>query len=377
MNGTNESEAPELVSVIIPAFNASDFIEECLRSAMRQTYAAIEIIVVDDGSTDNTSELVQALARQDARIRLFYQENQGVGAARNLAIRQARGVYVAPLDADDLWYPDKIERQVKAIQHGGPTMGAVYCWDAKINAGGELLRFGNEEHLVGRISRALTLHNFTGNASVPLFRAQAMSEVGAYLTRTEQYGGQGCEDWDLMIRIAERYQIGLAPGHLVSYRQLPSSMSVNAPAMERSFGVLLNRVYDRNPLFPGCFARWSSGNFYRYLYFRCLYRGNHAHCLRYLGKATLVDPSIWVSVRTYQVLFEALARLLFGSGFRRRNGTEGKGLSAPGFPQLAPRGQRWFTRIQEKRWAFAARESSSRSASEFPAADLQSISRQQ
>ena len=102
----------ELVSVIIPAFNAAEHIRQTLNSVLAQTYQAIEVIVVDDGSADATGAIVEEFVKKDARFQLVRQSNAGVGAARNTAIRKARGKYIAPLDADDFWFPEKLEKQV-------------------------------------------------------------------------------------------------------------------------------------------------------------------------------------------------------------------------------------------------------------------------
>ncbi len=112
-----------LVSVVIPAFNASTYIERTLRSVMRQTYAALEIVVVNDGSTDHTAKLVEQIAASDSRIRLLSTPNRGVAAARNTGIEASSGRFVAFLDADDLWHPTKIEKQVNALKRLSPRTG--------------------------------------------------------------------------------------------------------------------------------------------------------------------------------------------------------------------------------------------------------------
>ncbi|ACS60024.1 glycosyltransferase family 2 protein [Rhizobium leguminosarum] len=111
---TFHSDRP-LVSVVIPAFNASTYIERTLRSAVRQTYDALEIIVVNGGSTDHTAKLLEQMAMSDSRIRLLSTPNCGVAAARNTGIEASSGRFVAFLDADDLWHLTKVEKQVSAL----------------------------------------------------------------------------------------------------------------------------------------------------------------------------------------------------------------------------------------------------------------------
>lgn len=112
-----DKEEP-LVSVIVPVHNGSRFVRQSLASALEQTYDNIEVVVVDDGSTDDTRQIVRSIADQDSRVRLLCQSNQGVAAARNRAIRDSEGQFIAPLDADDLWFTRKLERQVQRMTEG-------------------------------------------------------------------------------------------------------------------------------------------------------------------------------------------------------------------------------------------------------------------
>ena len=122
-----------LVSVIIPVRNGERFVSRTLISALAQTYEPLEVVVVDDGSTDRTATLVESVAARDSRVRVFRTQKNGVAAARNLAISQARGKLIAPLDADDLWHSEKIARQVESMQSSSPQVGLVYCGSIKID----------------------------------------------------------------------------------------------------------------------------------------------------------------------------------------------------------------------------------------------------
>src|SRR5258705_7642709 len=105
-----------LVSVIVPSYYASRYISETLESFLSQTYRNFEVIVIDDGSKDNTPDIVADYARRDSRIRQVNQPNAGVGAARNRGLEEASGAFIAPLDADDVWYPQKLEKQVASLE---------------------------------------------------------------------------------------------------------------------------------------------------------------------------------------------------------------------------------------------------------------------
>src|SRR5476651_1751628 len=114
------SDSKGLVSILVPAFNAEGFIGRTLDSLVAQTYRHLEIIVVDDGSTDGTSALIEARSKADARIRLFRTDRKGPPCARNYAAAQARGEYLAPCDSDDLWRSRKLERQLAAFDKASP-----------------------------------------------------------------------------------------------------------------------------------------------------------------------------------------------------------------------------------------------------------------
>jgi glycosyltransferase involved in cell wall biosynthesis len=114
-----------LVSVVIPAYNSEGTISSTLESVLEQTYGNLDVVVIDDGSTDATPKNVRAFF-SDPRVRLIQQTNQGVVAARNPGVQETRGEFVAPCDADDLWHPTKIEKQMKVMHAGGEELALVY-----------------------------------------------------------------------------------------------------------------------------------------------------------------------------------------------------------------------------------------------------------
>jgi glycosyltransferase involved in cell wall biosynthesis len=299
-----------LVSVIIPAFNAAEYIRGTLTSVLAQTYQALELIVVDDGSTDATGAIVEEFAKKDARVRLVRQCNAGVGAARNTGIRMARGEYVAPLDADDVWFPKKLEKQVACMEQYGDETSLVYCWSILVDKAGQFKGFQYPNRKEGRTHHSMVQGSIVDNASVPLFRTIALAKVGVYLTRAEQGGAQGCEDWDLSLRIAESYSVRLVPEFLVEYRKTSSSMSVSAESMEASFAIFIQRARQRNPDLPKATFRRSAGNFYLYLLDTCERWAHHSWSFRYLSKAVCADPRIlletWILKKFIRIPLKAL-----------------------------------------------------------------------
>ena len=250
VNTPAAGESLPLVSVILPVYNGERFVKDTLESAQRQTYANFEIVVVDDGSTDRTWSLVKAIAAKDPRVRIIHQPNGGVASARNRGLAAARGDFIAPLDADDLWDPAKLEHQVRRIQEAGKETGMVYCWWVWIDEEGSVLDRSPEWRIEGQTRDLLLQINFTGNASVPLYRRSCLEAVGGYDTTLEDRGGRGCEDWDVALKVAERFRVAVAPELLVGYRRLPDSMSTQCAVMQRSQALLVEGTSARRPDLP-------------------------------------------------------------------------------------------------------------------------------
>lgn len=252
------------VSVVIAAYNADQFIEATCRSAMRQTFRALEIVVVDDGSTDDTARIVQTLAAEDPRVRLLRQPNRGVAVARNVAIAESTGEYVAPLDADDLWDPTKIQRQVEALD-AAPDAAMAYCWWAWIDVAGRVLDRSPRWQVAGRVLDRLVEVNFTGSASVPLFRRSALEAAGGYDPALRDSGCQGCEDWDVALRVAAAHPVTVVPATLVAYRRRDDSMSSACDTMWRSRLAVMQGLAERTPSITPAVLRRSQGQFALYL----------------------------------------------------------------------------------------------------------------
>lgn len=143
----------ERVSVIMPAYNLEDYIQESIASVLQQTYRDFELIVVDDGSTDRTADIVRACAANDARIRLVTEENGGVSVARNTGIAQARGAYVTFLDGDDLWNPECLARLVQRMEETNGSF--VYGRTEEFFEDGKTQLVGPSSLVEGRLERFL------------------------------------------------------------------------------------------------------------------------------------------------------------------------------------------------------------------------------
>ena len=287
----NDLDQP-LVSVIIPAYNAENFIVKTLESVLSQTYQNIEVLVVDDGSTDTTAKIVKSFSQKDNRVSLLQQSNTGVAAARNLAILNSKGEYIAPIDADDIWYPQNLEKQVKCLTSSVSFVGVVYSWSVDINEKDLLTGGFYNSTIEGEVYTALVYKYFIGNASSSLIRRVCFEKIGCYNCKLKLENAQGCEDWELHLRIAENYQFKVVSEYLVGYRQITSSMSCNFAAMAKSQSLIMADVQQKHPEIPNSIYRWSSSNFYIYLAVKSNRSGNHRSTLSWLYRAFKEDLSM-------------------------------------------------------------------------------------
>lgn len=236
----------DLVSVVIPAFNAAATLHETLCSVRAQSHSALEILVVDDGSRDETPAIASRHAAADPRVRLIRQDNKGVAAARNAGIASALGVFVAPVDADDLWRPDKIRLQVAAMRRHGPRAGLCCTGVHAIDASGLIIG----QHIPDPADdafRAMCRVNLVGNGSSALMPLDLVRRHGGYDVGLREAGAQGCEDWQLYLQIVEDHDLVVVPQCLTGYRQHPSQMSGRTDAMVRSAEIVLGRIRARRP----------------------------------------------------------------------------------------------------------------------------------
>ena len=303
------SLATPLISVIIPAYNAGRFIVETLDSVVAQTYRNLEIIVVDDGSSDSTQEIITAYAERDTRISLFSQGNAGVAAARNLGIQKAQGEFIAPLDADDTWLPEYIESLLPLMAE--PTVGMAYAWSFFTDEDSNLLKTCQSNCWQGSNYIPLIYRNLPGNASCVLFRRSCLAQLGGYDSSYRGLNAQGCEDWDLYLRLARSFEVRVFPRLLVGYRQVRGSMSTNPEPMGRGVDLILERLAKQHPEIDPSIYAWSRSNFSWYLAMKYSQVGNHRKALFCMNKALSLDYFPLLRVGFYRLGITSLLKVLF------------------------------------------------------------------
>lgn len=234
-----------LVSVVIPNYNGAATLGETLESVRAQTHAELEILVVDDGSTDGSVTLAERHAAEDARIRLIRQANAGVAAARNAGWRAAKSDLIAFVDSDDLWAPDKIARQLARIL-ADDAPGLVYSGNARIDAdSNEIERLPCADH-EGSVLERLIVFNFIGNGSAVLVRRWVLEKTDGFESALYRARAQGCEDLLFYCRAAEHCRFGAVPDHLVGYRILPDNMSSDSRRMLKSWLMVVEEIGGRH-----------------------------------------------------------------------------------------------------------------------------------
>jgi glycosyltransferase involved in cell wall biosynthesis len=204
---------PALVSVVMPVYNGERFLQQSIRSVLAQTYRHVELIVVNDGSTDGSATVLESFG---AQLTVMQQSNSGVAEARNAGIRAARGEFIAFLDQDDWWQPEKIERQVECFsrdeQIGLVHTAAAYHDDVSGgDAGGSS---PDAVRLTGFCYEQLLLDNLICNSSV-MVRRSVLDAVGLVDTTVQ---GNTVQDYELWLRIARRFSFDYVPKQLTIWR---------------------------------------------------------------------------------------------------------------------------------------------------------------
>lgn len=245
------------IDVVIPAYNAGAFITQTLQSVLLQDAPIHSVIVVNDGSSDDTQSQVRAFQEQHPQLKivLIDQMNAGLSAARNAGIRHSQANYIALLDADDLWHPTKLSSQIALFDKSqNPQLGVVYCAYELINTAGNLLP-SKEQALIapklrGHVYKSLLRGNFiSGSGSSVLIARAVFDQVGLF---DEQL--RACEDWDMWLRIAQYYSFDYVDQTLVSIRVHPNNMQKDLGRMVTAELMVLNKFYERGQSNP--FLLW-------------------------------------------------------------------------------------------------------------------------
>jgi glycosyltransferase involved in cell wall biosynthesis len=282
----SKTDAKLSVSAIIPAHNAERYLADAIGSALRQTYRDIEIIVVDDGSTDGTATIAE---RYGSRVRLVRQSHCGVSTARNVGAENAHGSLLAFLDADDRWLPERVERQVHALKDR-PFLEAVVCAtrvvDASLRPITEL-RQSPDVTVRDLLLFRLTVVSVSSNI---LMQRHAFEEIGGFDPRLSTSA-----DWLMMYRLLDRGRFTSLPEPLTEYRLHDSNMSSNLARFEQDVFTAFHEIFSRDPSDPmlAPLKRRAYANLHRVLAGAHFVDGNVGPFLRHARTALLTHPSVF------------------------------------------------------------------------------------
>jgi len=226
-----------LVSIILPTYNCASFLPHSIGTILSQTYNSYEIIVIDDGSTDNTKEVLYPFMQRIKYIRL--EHNKGLPTARNTGIQSAQGKYIAFIDADDLWIPEKLRTDIEYFETH-PEVSMVYSKHINIDEKGNDLN-GNTKNKLP-----------SGNIFTQLFSEQNFIITSSVVVRKEIFETTGlfdgqlfnCQDWDLWLRIAFHFQVAGIDKPLVKYRHNPHSLSKNRNNVLKYQKIVIDKIYN-------------------------------------------------------------------------------------------------------------------------------------
>jgi glycosyltransferase involved in cell wall biosynthesis len=278
------------VSVIIPTYNSDGMVVDAIDSVLRQTYKDYEIIVVDDGSTDNTRELIASYGEQ---VRYIYQENSHISVARNHGFRVSTGKYIAQLDADDLWLPDKLEKQIEILTKY-PEAGMVYC-DSYI------CDYGQEDRR-DQIYSKLYVPARSGRVFEYFFKTNPLCTSSAVISRSvwKKVGGldetiRGGQDVEFFMRISAFEPVYFCSESMMIYRRHGKNTSsaityaTVAGALRKSLDLrhtLIRNLLKANVRLPFCISLFSKmPPLFQYamvLWWRLRYGSCRMHSLRLL-----------------------------------------------------------------------------------------------
>jgi glycosyltransferase involved in cell wall biosynthesis len=271
-----------LVSAVIPTYNYGRFVAEAVESALAQTYSPLEVIVVDDGSTDDTRERLAAFGD---RIRYVYQPNQGLSAARNTGVREARGEWIAFLDSDDVWHPRRVELQM-AHAACQPDAGLIAA-DSFSDSSRRWPAFDPHNIPATPVSmKEILIRSRFGPGGV-LARRECFDLVGGFDTTL-----RSAEDRDMWLRIAARYPLVKLSAPLWWYRQHSGSMSSAAVRMEQNEMRVIRRMLDSSDgrREGRLLRRKSLGYTYKSAAVRYLMDGNAVQAMKRLAASVALWP---------------------------------------------------------------------------------------
>jgi len=272
-----------VVSVVMTTYNRVNYISSAIESVLNQTFDDLELIIIDDGSTDNTLEKINSF--NDQRIKYYYQNNAGQNPARNAGIILSTGQYIAMIDSDDVWDKNKLKKQVDILDKH-PDIGLVYCGTVFIDENNKTIYKKPLTDHKGQVLNKLLMTNFLYNGSCPLFRKSCIEKTGLFDTAFKRM-----TDWEFYLRFAIYYKFWGIKEHLLKYRIHNDTMSNDFRNYE-SWGIkILDKIFSHTD-FPADYMKSQNRAYamrYRYMGIRCFEKRIMNEAREYFNKSFTID----------------------------------------------------------------------------------------
>jgi glycosyltransferase involved in cell wall biosynthesis len=301
-----------IVSVIIPAYNASKYLEEAIETVLNQSFKDFELLIIDDGSADNTLTIAHHCQEQDSRIQVISQKNQGVSMTRNYGVRQAKGKLIAFLDADDKWFPNKLETHVKQFD-ANKELGVGFGRVTFLDAAGNLTNTFSRSLLKDLKPHHFFYENPTVTCSNLVVRREVFDEVGFFdelMMHSEDL------EWCLRVSCSQCWLIEGMDQILVQYRTSSGSLSSNLKQMEEGWELLASKAKKNFPDLISKHYSKARATYLRYLARRALRLDLHPFiAASFVTRAICTDWRIVITEpsRTIPTVLLAYFRYLAGS----------------------------------------------------------------
>jgi len=282
----------KFVSVIMPVYNGEKYLRRAIESVLAQTYSSFELIVVDDGSTDNSREIASSFGD---KIRHICQENKGLGGARNTGILASCAEFVGLLDADDEWMPNYLEKMMRLVRHH-PNAAVYYCTARGMDSNGN-----NLPRIFGRVIKSIDQRLLRANFIIPstvILRRSVIVDIGLF--EQDNRDIHGCEDWDLWLRLLPSHPFVGTTETLVRYRLHSNTFSANSDHMQKAVKAVIEKNFG---LDDGNYTYWiedkkrAFGGVYRYQALMSVQKkGDWTTAIVTLLKAFEIDPTLTIDL---------------------------------------------------------------------------------
>lgn len=300
-----------IISVIIPAYNAEKTIKKTIESVINQNFNDWEGIVINDGSTDSTLDVIFQI--KDPRLKVFSYPNAGAAASRNRGLSKATGEFITFLDADDVWTPDKLELQYKILEKH-PDAAVAYSWTNVIDENDNFLYAGSYAKWTGDVYLQLLLDDFIGSGSNVMVRKRVFEKVGVF-----EESLPNAEDTDMWLRLAAHYHFVVVQSPQILYRlSSTSKSSTNLIRLENSNLKIIERAFSHKKAASYQHLRqYAIANLYKYLSHKALSipsaKYNSLQTSIFLCKAISTDPLLLIKPIIYKALLKLLILTLLPS----------------------------------------------------------------